>query len=1168
MRSMGVPDAAPSDASVVRVLDRDRRPTGAGFLTGERDVVTCAHVVAAALGLAEDTVEQSPDRLWLDFPLAAPGRPVEARIVAWVPTRADRTGDIAVLRLLTAPPAGAPEARLVENGAAAELRVRTFGFPDGYDDGTFSTGVLRGRQATGWFQYDTDPTSQYEVKRGFSGAPVWDLDLGGVVGMVVGTDSHPDRRSAYLIPTETLCDTWPALRNAALARGPFRALNAFQENDAELFHGRDDAARRIVDRIAVGSGITLVGPSGSGKSSLLHAGVLPRLRAREDIAVAALRPGKAALEALALALLPLLEPGTTEVARLAAQPGLTLLLREGGMSAVVERTLAVQGKHRLLLIVDQFEEALVGSAEADLDAFAAALGRCLAPGSRLQVVLALRADFFTAALSHAGVAPLIDDSRVFPLSPMSADEVRAAVEGPLAGLAVRYEQGLVNRLLSDLGPDPTRLPLLQFTLTELWECQKITNGIISHAHYDSLGGVARTLANHAERVWSSLREEDRPHARSLLVQLVHPGGPDTSPTRRSVPRTDLTPEQWRVAQRLMTTRLLVPAEDHRSGDTPVESVELAHETLLVQWGRLRDFVSADAGFRSWQEDLRRRIGRWDTDGRDTGRLLRGSDLREARNWRGARPDELSPAERVFIDTSAAGARRRLLVVTAITAAVALIAATGTFVWRYEAETRSSTESRSTAADVLVQQSRDAQASTAQGGPYDALLLAMRAFRTRDTDGTRKLLAENYARYGFADLIAPFYPSDTGTASLTGIPTPSVSADGRVVVSRTATGEVVVWRLGRGPLPPQHTGRHDDITAVSPDGSLIAVTNSTQLTGNKPAGPGGPPVVLYDVGSRRVVRQLAPPAEGDPLPTLPTGVLDLPDLGTLPPDYPRTTQYAALAYDPTGKRIAAATGIFGSGGRLIVWNAASGRIEKILPGPDTSVSQLAFTADGQGLLAVGNDLSGGLIGGTLSSLLTTWDLTKPPAKGHVLFRLPWENSEELMDLSPDGGTLALVENSIDGTRSNVAVALYRMPGGEPIGRPRPWRGITSVAGVTVTDNGGRVVVYDIPGQILDTTQPPGSPVLELPGRWQRIDTFGLGGGTTVLMADLGLSLLVRADGGGDPLRRVPAATGSATPPPAGAPKEWMAALCRILGDPTLPTAVEQKMPPGSYRGPLC
>ncbi|MEU6865550.1 trypsin-like peptidase domain-containing protein [Streptomyces sp. NPDC046876] len=151
----GSGSAVPSDASVARVLGPDGIPEGAGFRAAPREVITCAHVVAKALGLPEDTADPPGGRVWVDFPLAERSTRVPARIAAWTPVGRDGSGDVAVLTLLEDPPAGAPIARLVEDAAGPDRRVRTFGFPPHRDDGAWSVGWLRG--ATGPAGSSTTP---------------------------------------------------------------------------------------------------------------------------------------------------------------------------------------------------------------------------------------------------------------------------------------------------------------------------------------------------------------------------------------------------------------------------------------------------------------------------------------------------------------------------------------------------------------------------------------------------------------------------------------------------------------------------------------------------------------------------------------------------------------------------------------------------------------------------------------------------------------------------------------------------------------------------------------------------------------------------------------------------------------------------------------------------
>ncbi|MEU6812587.1 serine protease [Streptomyces sp. NPDC046831] len=1192
--------AAPSDAAVVRILNADGRPEGAGFLTGHHEVITCAHVVARALGAPSDMLTEPPaGRLWIDFPLAEPGRRTEVRIGSWTPVRADGSGDVAVLKLLTDPPAKATVARLVEDAAGPDRRVRTFGFPAGYDDGAWSVGWLRGRTGAGWLQYDTDPSSEHRVQTGFSGAPVWDVAEGGVVGMVVAADGRPDVRTAYLIPTQTLRESSSALGDTALPACPFRALEPFHERDAGLFHGREEPARRIVDLLGHAPAISLVGPSGCGKSSLLHAGALPALRARRDREIVLFRPGqlgRSPLAALALALLPRLEPDLTETARLKELPGLTDLLRAGRMPEVVDRLLARQGWDGLLVVVDQFEEALIGTDKAELDALTAALGHALRPGSRLQVATALRADFLTSALNHPGLAPLLAGDRLFTVGAMSDEELRAAVERPLDHTGVRYEPGLVDRILSDLGSDPGRLPLLEFTLTRLWERQR--HGVIGHAAYESLGRVDDALVTHAEQIWGgALTEEERLAARALLVQLVHPGDERVAPTRRTVTRSELPSRQWRIAQRLMTTRLVVPGEEYRTGDgSPVETVELAHETLLTHWTRLRDFFEADRGFRLWQEDLRRRIAQWAADGQPRSRLLRGADLRDARNWHARRPDELLAAEKEYVAASVRGARRRRTLVVALVVVLGLVAGGAGLevrAWQRDA----GKDSAAKASRVLVQQSRDAEGMadpTDRGAGYTALLLALRAYRTQDTGQTRARLGEMYARYGFADVIAPRYTTINGLLTESPEQPPSSSltdAGGRVIASRAADGRVVVLKRTDGPGVRRLSAGHDaDVTAVSPDGSLVAMARTELLpdTGtvpSTPADPRGLPVRLYDVRTGQT-RTLERPRGGDPFPDdvgevpgfpgLELPELDLHDI----PGLTLPTQYARLAFSPDGTVLVGQTGLFGDGGRLVLWDTAGGRIKKTMPGLPEPVDALWLDAGGKRLITLTESVGGKSLEVTTS--LKVWDLTGTAPHGRELLGLKESAGHSVtVDVSPDLTRAAVAETFVKGLKAEQRLAVRELPGGRVLRQERSSQQLPAT-GVTVSAGGSRVLVYsgaDIPSFPSSSPPAPGGspgdgPVVAVAPRWT-IDLLGSDDGLSALLYEYPGVLAVVGRGKGGPLHRLPApqAGTGATGKPVGVPsaaeaKRWMGRLCGTLGDETLPRAAEEKLPPGAYRGALC
>ena len=199
------------NSAVVRIRTASGRVVGAGFLVGERQVLTCAHVVAQAFGITANTLDPPQGKVYLDFPLVAPEQRVTALVTAWQPTLTDGSGDVAGLELETIPPDGVQAVQLIVAGDVWGHCFRAFGFPDRLDNGVWASGQMLGPEATGWIQIEDVKQTGYFITPGFSGGPVWDEQLVGVVGMTVAADTRQGVRSAFIIPTDLLVATWPKL---------------------------------------------------------------------------------------------------------------------------------------------------------------------------------------------------------------------------------------------------------------------------------------------------------------------------------------------------------------------------------------------------------------------------------------------------------------------------------------------------------------------------------------------------------------------------------------------------------------------------------------------------------------------------------------------------------------------------------------------------------------------------------------------------------------------------------------------------------------------------------------------------------------------------------------------------------------------------------------------
>lgn len=268
----GPADATGWERATARVLNDRGMPAGAAFLMPGNLILTCAHVLSGVIGIPADTL--LPDRagVMIDFPLAAQAPKVSAHVVFSMPAAADNTGDIAVLQLTGSAPADAIPLRVVAADDLAGHRWRAFGFPrygsaaHAKNAGIWTSGTIRGREGTGWWQLAVDPEEAFSLAEGFSGAAVWDDDYGGVVGIIVAVELDPGRRTGYALTVEAIAREWPGLRAHLLAGCPYRGLRPFTESDSAVFFGRHGDTGRLVELVSVENEpiIPVLGPSGAG----------------------------------------------------------------------------------------------------------------------------------------------------------------------------------------------------------------------------------------------------------------------------------------------------------------------------------------------------------------------------------------------------------------------------------------------------------------------------------------------------------------------------------------------------------------------------------------------------------------------------------------------------------------------------------------------------------------------------------------------------------------------------------------------------------------------------------------------------------------------------------------------------------------------------------------
>jgi tetratricopeptide (TPR) repeat protein/DNA-binding XRE family transcriptional regulator len=442
----------------------------------------------------------------------------------------------------------------------------------------------------------------------------------------------------------------------SVSASPYCGLSAFTEAHAKYFFGRDRVVASLVTKLTQNNLLQISGPSGSGKSSLVLAGLIPELRRSGAWTVIPCRPGPDPFDSLSGGLMPLLQPAGHDSAKTVRVPELARSLENGQLPLLLERVAEKAGS--TLLFIDQFEELFALCSDdvtrsRFLDSLVGlALHKSRPSRCRLKIACAIRSDWAHRTFSHRGFTDLIQEADI-KIGPLTEDEIRQAIEQPAALCGVRFEPGLVQRLVVDAGAEPGTLPLLQFALAQLWERQ--TCALFTHAAYDEIGRLSGAIANRAEAVFRGLSSTQQEAARGILTSLVHVAEDGDAHTRRRLPLAALyaqdrlnTDEGRHVLHVLIEGRLLTSGYQQ---DLRQETVELAHEAVIRRWPRFRQWLQEDGDLLAWRERLRIILDQWQNSGRDDAFLLRGPLLDEAAVWLARRGAHLSLAERQLIQSS-------------------------------------------------------------------------------------------------------------------------------------------------------------------------------------------------------------------------------------------------------------------------------------------------------------------------------------------------------------------------------------------------------------------------------------------------------------------------------------------------------------------------------------
>ncbi len=525
---------------------------------------------------------------------------------------------------------------------------------------------------------------------------------------------------------------------------PYRGLQPFDEEHAEFFFGRDGDIQRLVEKLKTARFLSVLGPSGSGKSSVVKAGLIPTIRKgglsnSDTWSIRTFTPGGRPLTALAanlLRLYPQLSMGKV-LDELASD--------ERSLHLTSEVALADRGAtEHVVWVVDQFEEVFtLCHDEAERKQFVSnLLYAASVPGGRNHFVLTMRADFYQKCAAYPIFAALIT-AHQFLVSPMNVEGLRTAIQEPAWRVGLEFEPGLIDTVLDDIASQPGALPLLEHALMELWERRR--GKLLTLEAYRECGGVEGAIAKRADTIYESFDEEQRLITRRVMLRLTQPGE-GTEDTRRRATMDELIrrPEEADKVQAcvraLADARLLTTDTPSETGP---EIVDVSHEALIRGWPLLRKWIEEDrAGLRVHRR-LTEAAEEWKRADRDEGLLFRGARLAQTAEWRERNQEQLNELESEFLDAGIllqtnerkAAARRTRRIVVGLVIALVLISLASIYAFvQGRIAIKQGTESR---ARELAASAMD----RVEFNPELGLLLAIEAGKTAQTPETENALRQ-------------------------------------------------------------------------------------------------------------------------------------------------------------------------------------------------------------------------------------------------------------------------------------------------------------------------------------------------------------------------------------------------------------------------------------------